>query len=237
MNSLYKLGNTLPDNYKFRGMRGLEPPIAYTGVVKGYMVESALYCEYKPYLDALREDRVSPGIARRIAKRALDLASNVTKVGSGYVRIIITGRLFNYPVIVSPDAIYFEHGRPRAILRARIRRSLRPHPGDWAILYLAGLLLRESFDQLKDVDLLLVLILAVDERVLSKTLSRIKYMKPRPFNGEGVKAITRIFDEDEALSLVSRPLKIITGEQHPRPPPPSKCMACAYRENCPFKVF
>ncbi len=210
-----------------------EPPIAYTGAVTGSLLEAALYCDYRALLQAREqaEGRGSPGEARKLARRTLDVVSR--RASRGYARPVIEAVVMGIPVVVSPDAVLYRDSRPVAVVRARKRRDPRPRPRDWAYLYLAGLALEES----QGVgDLVLVLVTATNDVALHNALSRLRAMEePRPLASGEWRITTRVYDREEALRVVARPLRLLAGLEDPRPPSPAKCKKCILRDSCPYR--
>jgi len=208
---------------------GWEPPIAYTGAATGSLVRAAFYCEVSLLYEARQQGPVKPGLARRLARTALGAARGAR---SGWARETIVGEALGVPVVVSPDAVLYESGEPRALLAARVRRGLRGYPGDWAPLALAALTLDNSLGGL-DGRLTLVLVLAEDHARLSEALSHVKASGPRPAKAPGWVASTRVYDRAWAERLLARPLAVIAGRARPRPPPPGRCSKCRWRGSCP----
>ncbi len=208
-----------------------EAPIAYTGVATGYLVQSALYCEYSVLHEARASKRVSPSVARRLAREALQA---IRGARSGWATLTIAGEVLGVPVIVSPDALLVKDGRPVAVVRARVRRSLNHYPGDWAPLYLAAAALDGLFEGKLDSSLTLALILAEDHARLAEALAKVRSLGPKPSRGDGWTVVTRVYTFEDARRLLSRPLDIIVGRSRPRPPPPSRCAKCRWRESCPW---
>ena len=211
----------------------MDPPIAYTGAITGYLIQSALYCEYKPYIEAKKQTRITPGLARRIVQRTLETIRQIPRKGKAYVKLTLVGAIMGYPAITTPDAVYFENAQPKAIIRGKIRPSLRDYPGDWATLNLAGILLNQMINT---ETLHLILVLATDEESLREALQTLKTIGIKPYKTNKIKIINRVFDEGNALSLLARPIKILTGEVKPKPAPPSKCNSCKVRSDCPYVI-
>ncbi len=207
-----------------------EPPIAYTGAVTGWLLEATMYCEYRSLLEAKRAGPVRPGQARLLARRMLEA---IRGARDGWARLTVAGEALGVPVIVSPDAVLVEKGRPRVLLRARRRRTLRSYPGDWAPLMLAALALDEALGGL-DADLILALVLAVDNARLADALSAVKAQGPRPARGDGWLVSTRVYDRGSAEAALREPISLIAGRRRPRPPPPGRCAKCPWRGECPW---
>lgn len=204
-----------------------EPPIAYTGVVTGYLLQSALYCPYRALLEARRSKRIPPGEARRLARRMLEELGR----GGGWRRLTIAGEALGVPVIVSPDWVYVEEGRPRILLRARIRSRLRTSIYDWAPLMLAALVLDEAGGH----EPLLEVVVAADRGALRRGLEWAHANPGVPGRGEGYLASTRVYDRGEALRLLAPLVGVLAGERLPGPPPgPGRCARCPLRGECPY---
>jgi len=210
-----------------------EPPIAYTGAATGSLVRAAFYCEVSLLHEARRQGPVKPSLARRVARAALGAARGAR---SGWARETIAGEAMGVPVVVSPDAILYEDGEPRALLAARVRRGLRGYPGDWAPLALAALALDNALGGGLDGRLTLVLVLAGDHASLSEALAHVKASGPKPAKGQGWHATTRVYDRSWAEHLLARPLAVIAGRAQPRPPPPGRCAKCRWRGSCPAAI-
>jgi len=208
-----------------------EPPIAYTGAITGYLVESALYCNYKPLLDARNSEKITPSEARKLTRKMLKTLNNVKKTGRSFVKAVLVGELEGYPVIVSPDAIYFVDGIPKAVIRSKIRKTQRYYRSDWASLILASHILSERYN----IDTLtMALVLAVDKTRLMQALSSIKSEGAKPSLGNGWKVVTRIYDGIQELGELKEAISVIVGRENPRPPHPNKCQKCVYNKTCPW---
>ena len=212
----------------------MDPPIAYTGAITGYLIESALYCEYKPYIEAKRQTRITPGLARRTVQRTLETIRKIPAEGKAYVKLTLAGEIMGYPAVTTPDAVYFENGQPKAIIRGKIRPSLRDYPGDWATLNLAGILLNQITNA---KPLHLILVLAIDEESLIEALQTLKTTGVKPYKTNKIKIITRIFDEENAIQQLTRPIKVLIGEQLPKKPSILRCSKCPLRRKCPYKLL
>jgi len=202
-----------------------EPPLAYTPAATGYLVEQALYCEYRPLHIARSQRKPRPGPARRMTTTFL------TAIGAGWARILLQGEVLGVPVAVSPDAVLVEEGRITAIAKARIRRGLRLYPPDWAPLYLAGLIAEQQGAQ----NPTLIQIVAEDKARLHHALTTLYRAGPKPAMGEGWKITTRVYDPQTALETVARPLQVLAGHTTPRPPNPATCQKCPYSRDCPWR--
>ncbi|MCE4620239.1 MAG: hypothetical protein F7C33_04365 [Desulfurococcales archaeon] len=213
----------------------MDPPIAYTGAITGYLIQSALYCEYKPYIEAKKQTRITPGLARRIVQRTLETIKQIPRVGKAYVKLTLAGEIMGYPAITTPDAVYFENARPKAIIRGKIRPNLRDYPGDWAVLALASLLLGQITGRDPDT-IVLALALARDEEALREAVWKIKNEGPKPAKNPAYTIKTRILGEDEILRLLARPVRLLVGLVQPRPPAGNKCSACSLRTECPYRL-
>lgn len=213
----------------------MEPPIAYTGAITGYLIQSALYCEYKPYIEAKRKSKITPGLARRIVQRTLEAIRRIPADGKAFVKLTLAGEIMGYPAITSPDAVYFENGQPKAVIRGRIRPSRRDYPGDWAVLALASLLLSQITGRDPDT-ISLTLALAENEAALEEAMRKIKNAGPKPAKNTAYTIKTRILSGDEILQLLMRPVRILVGLDQPRSPARSRCLSCRYRIECPYKV-
>lgn len=208
-----------------------EPPITYTGAITGYLVESALYCNYKPLLDARNSGKITPGEARKLTRRMLKILNNVKKTGCNFVKSVLVGELEGYPVIVSPDAIYFVDGIPRAVIRSKIRKTQRHYRSDWASLLLASYILSERYN----IDTItMALVVGVDKTRLMQALSSMKTGGAKPSLGNGWKVVTRIYSGMQELGELKGAISVIVGRENPRPPRPNKCQKCVYAKTCPW---
>lgn len=208
-----------------------EPPIAYTGAITGYLVESALYCNYKSLLDARNSRKITPGEARKLTRWMLKTLNNVKKNGRSFVKSVLVGELEGYPVIVSPDAIYFVDGIPKAVIRSKIRKTQRHYRSDWASLMLASHILSERYN----IDTLtMALVLAVDKTRLMQALSLIKSGGAKPSLGNGWKVVTRIYSGIQELEELKGAINVIVGRETPRLPHSNKCQKCVYNKICPW---
>lgn len=214
------------------GSASWEPPIAYTGAITGYLVESALYCGYKALLDARKARRIGPGEARRLTRRMLRALDSAPNEGSWFARTILVGELNGYPLIVSPDAIHFVNGRPHSVIKSRIRASLKHYESDWASLLLASFILAAMYYSDRIV---MTLVLAVNRDRLVEALSFIKREGVKPARGDGWRVITRIYDGEENLEVLRGALEVIVGEASPSYPPASRCKPCHHRSYCPWR--
>ena len=213
----------------------MDPPIAYTGAITGYLIQSALYCEYKPYIEAKRQTRITPGLARRIVQKTLETIRRIPAEGKAYVKLTLAGEIMGYPAVTTPDAVYFENGHPKAVIRGKIRPSLRDYPGDWAVLALASLLLSQITGRDPDT-IMLTLALARNERALKEAVWKIKNEGPKPAKSPAYTVKTRILGEDEILRLLARPVRVIVGLEPPRLPARNKCSSCSLRTECPNRL-
>ena len=213
----------------------MEPPITYTGAITGYLIQSALYCEYKPYIEAKRQTRITPGLARRIVQKTLETIRQIPRKGKAFVKLTLAGEIMGYPAITTPDAIYFENGQPKAIIRGKIRPSLKDYPGDWAVLALASLLLGQITGRDPDT-ITLTLALARNEKALKEAIGKIKTEGPKPAKSPAYTVKTRILGEGEILKLLARPVRVLVGLEQPRPPAKNKCSSCNLRTECPYRI-
>jgi len=174
-----------------------EPPLAYTTAASGYLVEQALYCEYRPLHIARSEKKPRPGPARLLTGAILSATGR-----TGWTRVVLRGEVLGVPVAVSPDAVLVGDDGVRAIVKSRIRRGLKLLEADWAQLYLAGLLVEGQGGG----EPLLVQAVAEDKARLHHTLTTLFRAGPKPLMGEGWKVVTRVYDRERALQAVARPL-------------------------------
>jgi len=208
-----------------------EPPIAFTGAITGYLVESALYCNYKSLLDARNTGKITPGEARKLTRRMLKTLNNVKRTGDSFLKTVLVDELDGYPVIVSPDAIYFVDGIPRAVIRSKIRKTVRHYQNDWASLLLASHIITERYS----IDTItMALVLGVDKTRLMQALSSIKIEGVKPLLGNGWKVVTRIYSGIQELGELQRAINVIVGRENPQPPHPNKCQKCIYAKTCPW---
>lgn len=208
-----------------------EPPIAYTGAITGYLVEPALYCNYKSLLEARNSGKITPGDARRLTRKMLRTLKNVKRTGGTFVKSILVGELDGYPVIVSPDTIYFVDGIPRAVIRSKIRKKLRHYLTDWASLLLASYILSERYNV---ETITMALVLGIDKTRLMIALSSITTDGVKPSLGNGWRIVTRIYSGREELGELRKAIDVVVGRENPRPPHPTKCKKCNYAQSCPW---
>lgn len=209
-----------------------EPPIAYTGAVTGYLVASALYCEYKPLHEARSSKKLTPGEARRLTRKMLATLKNAPDKGRFFVRTTLIGEIEGYPLVVSPDAVYMENGVPRGVIKSRIRPSLRHYTSDWVSLVLSSYILAEAYG----VDnIMMALVLGADKTALMQALQAVKRDGPRPRMGENWRVVTRVYTGLEDLAPYRRAVDVIVGRAHPTPPPSERCPKCQYRSQCPWR--
>ena len=212
----------------------MDPPIAYTGAITGYLVQSALYCEYKPYIEARRQTRITPGLARRIVQRALETIRNIPRGGKAFVKLTLAGEIMGYPAVTTPDAVYFENAQPKAIIRGKIRPSLKDYQGDWAVIALANLLLSQITGREPDM-IILTLALAKNEVALREAMSIIKREGLKPAKNSAYVIKTRIMGEEDIYKILARPVKVLAGLVQPKSPGRYKCLHCNLRMECPYK--
>lgn len=210
-----------------------EPPIAYSGAITGFLVQSALFCEYKPLHDARNLSRITEGEARRLTRRMLKALRSAERNGRVFVKSVLVGELDGYPLIVSPDAVYFVNGVPRAVVKSRIRGSLIYYESDWAGLILASHIL---LTQYKVDTIIMVLIVGRDGGKLRHALIEFKNSGIRAGIGEGWKIITRIYDDIRLFKQLRSAIDVLVGRRMPRRPPTSRCRVCPYRDNCPWST-
>ena len=211
-----------------------EAPIAYTGAVTGYLLESSYYCEYKPLLDAKRTERIGPGRARELARKMLEALKRVPGKGRVFVKVTLVGDIDGVPAVVSPDAVYYEDGRPRAIVRARMRGRLRVYPGDWAPLILAAHILETTTNT---GDITLAVAVGLDEPSLARALSNLKMHGPKPAKGGKWMVTTRIYNPVADLHELRDKIALLTGGRPPRVGGGGRrCRYCPYNGECPWSA-
>jgi hypothetical protein len=214
-------------------------PLDLVGVIRGYMIETQVYCEAKLHymLTSRGEVRVAEGEARRLVEETLRLLRAPRGRGVEFLRAPISARLNDTYITLSPDAIIYVDGYVAGLLEARIRGGLRYYDADFVTLEVGGLLLEELLGVELD-DLKLVLIVARSGGDLREALEEAKVNPFKPERRASWVRVVRVYDRSGAASRLSHLLEYWLGMRGFKPrPSPSKCGVCEYSSICPSKVM
>ncbi len=208
------------------------------------MISDQLYCE--ALLDFRIKnngyENVEPGEARRIAQEVIRKLRLEGK--KRLVRFPIAGKVKGLYFVMSPDAMIVEKGKVKAIVRVRLRKSLRIYESDFSLLYIMGLVLNEQ--RLLAENAILLVIISNDPDSLKRSLDSLANLANKEVNfaeaiktlDENSKAAYRLYDREAALALLEKIIGYWKGERAPIAlPSERKCSSCPFRNLCPYKHF
>ncbi|MCC6060430.1 MAG: hypothetical protein LM578_02750 [Desulfurococcaceae archaeon] len=215
-------------------------PLDLVGVIRGYMIETQVYCEAKlHYMITSRgeEVRVTEGEARRLVEETLRLLRTPRGRGIEFLRAPISARFNEAYITLSPDAIVYVDGSIAGLLEARIRGDLRYYDSDFVTLEVGGLLLEELLG-VELGTLKLVLIVARSREGLREALEETNVNPFKPERRMSWVRVTRVYNRGESISKLSHLLEYWLGMRGFKPrPSPFKCRVCEYSSMCPARVM
>ncbi len=198
------------------------------------MILDQLYCElmlnFK--LNNNMYNKLKPSEARRIAQEIIEKF----KSERGLIRFPIAAELESLYFVISPDVLIVKQGKVITIIRARLRETLKVYEADFALLYLAGLILDKQ-ELLADNAKLMVIVSSGPEplkhvlRYISN--KEIGIHEIAKLIQEDVRIVTRIYQESYALLLFEKIVGFWKGERAPIISNSiRKCLRCPFRDSC-----
>ncbi|MCE4624304.1 MAG: hypothetical protein F7C35_00360 [Desulfurococcales archaeon] len=199
-------------------------------LLTGYLLQNMAICEYRGVLEGSQGGRRRPP---PLTARSI-ISAHVGKCGDMFCleRRRYRGHVLGIEYAVSPDlVITSKDGIPLAVMKASLTSSTRKDHYFTRLLLEAYAIMREEGVE----SLILAVLQAGDATSLLRGIAFVRdNWDLAPHKGDGFIISTRLYDEQEALSVIGRAARVLLGEAKPMPRPGAACRYCPYRQSCPY---